>query len=125
VEPVVEEVHPEPAGDPCPGRTRGDREETITVVDAQIACEKARLQEDARDLLEDPAGEVVDRVVEPIVALLLPPGEEGLDPDEQEEDGDGEDDEVQGRGSDSPVSGLPRGPVNLGIGRPRGPIALL
>ena len=94
VEPVVESVHPEEADGPGPGRRARDREEPPTLEEDQVAGEQDGLEEDLHHLVEDPAGEVVDRVVQPIDVPLQEPGGQELDPDQQEEDRDREMDVV-------------------------------
>jgi hypothetical protein len=90
VEPVVEKVHPDEARDPGPGCGRGDLEQSVAREEPGVAGEQGGLEEDLRDLLQDAAGEVVDRVAQPVDVPLEDLRHEPLHSDEEEEDGDGE-----------------------------------
>ena len=56
----------------------------------RVAGEERRLEEDPEDLLEDAAGEIRDRVAEPVGIALEEACRQELNPDECEENRDGE-----------------------------------
>jgi hypothetical protein len=94
MEPVVEEVDAQEAGDPRSGRGLGDREGAMVLVEVQVAAQEDGLREGVEDLVEDPAREVVHGIGEPIGVPLQDASCQELDRDEREEDGNGEDDQV-------------------------------
>jgi hypothetical protein len=68
------------------------------VVEVEVAREEEGLDEHLEHLVEDAAGEVVDRVVQAVDVSLQEPGGQELDPDQGEEDRDGQVDVVDVHG---------------------------
>lgn len=73
VEPVVAEVDTEQTGEPDRPSRAIELEQRETLADQLVAGEERRLGEHADHLLDRPAGEIVQRVVQPLEPPPLPP----------------------------------------------------
>jgi hypothetical protein len=90
VEPVVHHLETDEGGRPCLPGPFGQLEEVADLIQPQVEVACDQFEADVHGLLEHPAAEGGDGVVEAVDLPIQQPGRTGLDEDGEEEDRNGE-----------------------------------